>query len=115
MPRSSHNPSTPYHHVDMDAIHCPVRVWAHTQPTFECVPGLLEALQWCRDNPSSFRWPSGPIGANRLVALTEGFQSAFWAVAILAGIGVAFALLLLGRPRRTAQEQLESASVTVGD
>jgi len=46
MPRSSHNPSTPYHPVDMDAMHHPVRVWAHTQPTFERVPGLLEALQW---------------------------------------------------------------------
>jgi hypothetical protein len=53
--------------------------------------------------------------ANPLVALTEGFKSAFLAVAILAGIGVALALLLLGRPRRTAQEQLESASVTAGD
>src|SRR5262249_15588164 len=42
-------------------------------------------------------------GANRLVALTEGFQSAFLAVAILAGIGVALALLLLGRPRAVPQ------------
>src|SRR5262245_8426945 len=47
--------------------------------------------------------------ADRLVALTEGFQSAFLAVAILAGIGVAFALLLLGRPHRVAQEQVERA------
>jgi len=46
-------------------------------------------------------------GANRLVALTEGFQSAFLAVAILAGIGVALAILLLGRPRSLPQEQLE--------
>jgi predicted MFS family arabinose efflux permease len=53
-------------------------------------------------------------GANSLVALTEGFQSAFMAVAILAGIGVALALLLLGRPPETAQE-LEPASVTAGD
>jgi predicted MFS family arabinose efflux permease len=44
---------------------------------------------------------------NRLVALTEGFQSAFLAVAILAAIGVVLALLLLGRPRRIPQEQLE--------
>jgi hypothetical protein len=44
-----------------------------------------------------------------LVALTEGFQSAFLAVAILAGIGVAFALLLPGRPHRVAQEQAERA------
>jgi EmrB/QacA subfamily drug resistance transporter len=46
-------------------------------------------------------------GANPLVALTEGFQSAFLAVAILAGIGVALALLLLGGPRAAVQEQLE--------
>jgi hypothetical protein len=46
-------------------------------------------------------------GASPLVALTEGFQSAFLAVAILAGIGVALSLLLLGRPRDVPQEQLE--------
>jgi EmrB/QacA subfamily drug resistance transporter len=45
--------------------------------------------------------------ANPLVALTEGFQSAFLAVAILAGIGVALSLVLLGRPRGVPQEQLE--------
>src|SRR5262249_44866973 len=45
-------------------------------------------------------------GANPLVALTEGFQSAFLAVAILAGIGVALALLLLGRPRAVPQAPL---------
>src|SRR5499426_1178416 len=44
-------------------------------------------------------------GANHLVALTEGFRSAFLAVAILAGIGVALALLLLGRPRTAPEEQ----------
>jgi hypothetical protein len=54
-------------------------------------------------------------GANRLVALTEGFQSAFLAVAILAGIGVALALLLLGRPRGIPQEQLEPSAVPAGD
>jgi EmrB/QacA subfamily drug resistance transporter len=43
--------------------------------------------------------------ANPLVALTEGFQSAFLAVAILAVIGVALSLLLLGRPRLVPQEQ----------
>jgi EmrB/QacA subfamily drug resistance transporter len=53
--------------------------------------------------------------ANRLVALTEGFQSAFLAVAILAGIGVALALLLLGRPRKAPQEQLEPSPVPAGD
>jgi hypothetical protein len=51
--------------------------------------------------------------ANPLVALSEGFQSAFLAVAVLAGIGVALALLLLGRPRRAVQERLEPAPVPV--
>jgi hypothetical protein len=37
-------------------------------------------------------------GANPLVVLTEGYQSAFAACAVLAGIGLALALLLLGRP-----------------
>ena len=52
-------------------------------------------------------------GADRLTALTEGFQAAFLAVALLAGIGVALALLLLGRPRRVPQEQLELEPSTV--
>jgi hypothetical protein len=47
--------------------------------------------------------------------LTEGFQSAFLAIAILAGIGVALALLLLGQPRGLPQEQLEAAAVPAGD
>jgi EmrB/QacA subfamily drug resistance transporter len=54
-------------------------------------------------------------GADRLVALTEGFQSAFFACAILAGIGAALALLLLGRPRRAPQEQLEAAPAEAAD
>ena len=48
-------------------------------------------------------------GADRLVALTEGFQSAFVACVVLAGIGVALALLLLGRPRKAQRERLEPA------
>jgi hypothetical protein len=54
-------------------------------------------------------------GANQLVALTEGFQSAFAAVAILAGIGVAVALALLGRPRGAAREELRPATAPSGD
>jgi EmrB/QacA subfamily drug resistance transporter len=56
-------------------------------------------------------------GADRLVALTEGFQSAFFVVAILAGIGVALSLLLLGRPRGLGQEQpeLEPSPAPAGD
>jgi EmrB/QacA subfamily drug resistance transporter len=50
--------------------------------------------------------------ANPLVALTEGFQSAFLAVAILAAIGVALALLLLGRPRGVPQEQVAVLTVS---
>jgi len=41
-------------------------------------------------------------GANPLVVLTEGYQSAFLACAVLAGIGLALALLLPARPRKAA-------------
>jgi EmrB/QacA subfamily drug resistance transporter len=55
--------------------------------------------------------------ASRFVALTEGFQAAFLAAAVLAGIGVALALLLLGRPRAAAQEHhgLDPAPAPAGD
>jgi hypothetical protein len=46
-------------------------------------------------------------GSARLVAafaLTEGYQSAFLACAVLAGIGLALAFLLPGRPRKPAHE-----------
>jgi EmrB/QacA subfamily drug resistance transporter len=46
-------------------------------------------------------------GAHPLVVLNEGFQSAFLALVVLAGIGMALALLLLGRPRRAPREPLE--------
>jgi EmrB/QacA subfamily drug resistance transporter len=51
-------------------------------------------------------------GANQLVVLNEGFQSAFLACAVLAGIGMALALLLLGRPRKAPQERLEPLPAT---
>ena len=43
-------------------------------------------------------------GANPLAALTEGYQSAFLACTVLAGIGLALAFLLPGRPRKAAHE-----------
>jgi EmrB/QacA subfamily drug resistance transporter len=43
-------------------------------------------------------------GANPLAVLTEGYQSAFLACAVLAGIGLALALLLPGQPRKPAHE-----------
>jgi EmrB/QacA subfamily drug resistance transporter len=51
-------------------------------------------------------------GANPLLVLNEGFQSAFLACVVLAGIGVALALLLLGRPREAPQEHQEPAAAT---
>jgi EmrB/QacA subfamily drug resistance transporter len=54
-------------------------------------------------------------GANPLVALNEGFQAAFLACVVLAGLGVAFALLLLGRPRKAPQERLEAVPVPVAN
>ena len=52
-------------------------------------------------------------GANPLIVLNEGFQSAFLALVVLAGIGMALALLLLGRPRKAPQERLEAVPVPV--
>jgi EmrB/QacA subfamily drug resistance transporter len=49
--------------------------------------------------------------ANPLVVLNEGFQSAFLACVVLAGIGMALALLLLGRVRKAPQERLEAVPV----
>ena len=51
-------------------------------------------------------------GANPLVALNEGFQSAFLACVVLAGIGIALALLILGRPRKSPPGRLEPAPRT---
>src|SRR5262249_28687306 len=51
-------------------------------------------------------------GANPLVALTAGYQSAFVACAVLAGIGLALALLLPGRPPKTPRQQPEPAPAT---
>ena len=51
-------------------------------------------------------------GANQLVVLTEGFQSAFVACAALAGIAVLVGLALLGPPRRTGNERLEAVATT---
>jgi hypothetical protein len=53
-------------------------------------------------------------GANPLVALTEGFQSAFLACVVLAGIGVALALALLGPPRKAPHGRLEPLPATGG-
>jgi EmrB/QacA subfamily drug resistance transporter len=47
-------------------------------------------------------------GASPLVVLNEGFQSAFLACVVLAGIGLALALLLPGRPRKAPQERLDA-------
>ena len=51
-------------------------------------------------------------GANPLVVLTEGFQSAFVACAVLAGVAVLLALTLLGVPRKARQEALEALPAT---
>jgi EmrB/QacA subfamily drug resistance transporter len=58
---------------------------------------------------SSKHYLSAHAGANHLVLLNHGFQSAFLALVVLAGIGVALALLLLGGPRKAPQERLEPA------
>jgi len=57
---------------------------------------------------------AGSPGADPLVGLTVGFQAAFLACAVLAAIGAALALLLLGRPRPAVRERLEPVAVPVG-
>ena len=52
---------------------------------------------------------------NMALALTEGFQAAFLACAILAGVGAALALLLLGRPRAVTEKQLEPVPASSED
>jgi EmrB/QacA subfamily drug resistance transporter len=54
-------------------------------------------------------------GANPLVVLNEGFQSAFVACVLLAAIGLALALLLPGRPRDAPRQRLEPAAAIAGD
>jgi EmrB/QacA subfamily drug resistance transporter len=51
-------------------------------------------------------------GANPLVVLNEGYRSAFLACVVLAAIGMALALLLLGRPRKAPREGLEPIRAT---
>jgi hypothetical protein len=45
--------------------------------------------------------------------LNEGFRSAFLARVVLAAIGLALALLLLGRPRNAPQERLEAVPACI--
>ena len=55
-------------------------------------------------------------GANPLVALTEGYRSAFLACAVLAGIGLALAFLLPGRRPKAARELPEPVlAASAGD
>jgi EmrB/QacA subfamily drug resistance transporter len=64
---------------------------------------------------SSKDYLSAHAGANHLVVLNHGFQSAFLALVVLAGIGMALALLLLGGPRKAPQERLEAAEKVLED
>ena len=51
--------------------------------------------------------------ASHLIVLNEGFQSAFLALVVLAAIGLALALLLLGPPRNAPQERIEAVPVPI--
>jgi EmrB/QacA subfamily drug resistance transporter len=62
---------------------------------------------------SSKDYLAAHAGANHLVVLNQGFQSAFLALVVLAGIGVALALLLLGHQRKVPQERLDAAPVPI--
>jgi EmrB/QacA subfamily drug resistance transporter len=60
----------------------------------------------------SERYLAANHGADPLFVLNEGFQSAFLALVVLAGIGLALALLLPGRPRTESRERLEPVPAT---
>jgi MFS family permease len=62
---------------------------------------------------SSKDYLAAHAGANHLVVLNQGFQSAFLALVVLAVIGMALALLLLGHPRKAPQERLEAVPVPI--
>jgi EmrB/QacA subfamily drug resistance transporter len=55
---------------------------------------------------------AGNDGASPLVVLNEGYQSAFLALVVLAGIGMALALLLLDRLRK-APERIEAVPLPI--
>jgi EmrB/QacA subfamily drug resistance transporter len=61
---------------------------------------------------SSHDYLTAHTGASRLVVLTDGYQSAFLACVVLAGIGIALALLLLGRSRQARQPQSHPVPAT---
>jgi MFS family permease len=52
-------------------------------------------------------------GADPLVVLTHGYQSAFLALAVLAGIGAVLALVLLNPPRKACRQPLEPDAAAV--
>jgi EmrB/QacA subfamily drug resistance transporter len=62
---------------------------------------------------SSKDYLAAHVGANHLVALNEGFRSAFLALVVLAAIGTALALLLLGGARKAPHERLEAVPVPI--
>jgi EmrB/QacA subfamily drug resistance transporter len=62
---------------------------------------------------SSKNYLAAHAGASHLVVLNHGFQSAFLALSVLAGIGMALALLFLGDPRGAPQARLEAVPVLI--
>ena len=61
------------------------------------------------------RLPGGKRRCEPLVVLNRTSKSAFLACVVLAGIGLALALLLLGRPRKAPQERAEAVPVPVSE
>jgi sugar phosphate permease len=61
---------------------------------------------------SSRHYLAAHAGAGQLVVLNDGYQAAFLACVVLAGIGIALALLLLGRSRQPRQATLQPAPAT---
>ena len=67
-------------------------------PAGRVASAVLDPRRWRAPSP----YLAAHKGANPLAARAEGYQSAFLACAVLAGIGLALALLLPARPRKAA-------------
>ena len=107
------------------------RVRARLRPQQHRLPDRRRARRrhrhdGCRHLPEDYL--AANDGANPLVVLNEGFQSAFLACVVLAGIGLALALLLLARgkrrrsgsrpsrsPSRTTDKENQMGKIVVSD
>jgi EmrB/QacA subfamily drug resistance transporter len=81
--------------------------------TFQIGAALGVAIATTVAVTSSKDYLAAHVSANHLIGLNAGFQSAFLALAVLAGIGVALALLLLGGPQKAPQQRFDAVPTPI--